>query len=1128
MTLVRTNTAEFSDLFIKFFEDSPREIEKLPNVPFPLDKCESPVTFSNAIGATKHIDLLPTAFPEICNTVVAEFFGHCRNKDDYSIQSVRLLRNPVTWRRYQAEKKLRRQIADQEWKIKQHPNIFSTTVSNKVLSPPWRSPESMFRDEILFHGTPARKIPSILQNGLDPRTTVRANYGKGVYFSDSIEKCMQYVDVQTSMEQEYTIILCCVILGKVWVEPHAKTYRSLNTSTVFLPEGYDSAVGHDSFKEWIVYEKSQTLPLCAINFKASNRPDCFHRLSTYSVLFQGQGHYPASMTLIQTSCNVPTPSDKNSRATPSTVDWKDNEQGFVPADAAMSKMLEIVFNIPSGSAQVRRIQFHQNMEWVVTAKNQEDRTVYFYLDGFKWDLLLGLSKNIEKLQLRQEEDKSQSLLARNNRQRRLEQSIQSIPECEALIARYMALKPELDDLEAQGVAVKQFITVLQSQYPNKDHEYLVKVHPYELQHKYLEQQYISKVASVGPMWNQDHVQKAIQIMQERSQLQMDTAQEVARLQRQLEAINAEKQKAYQQAVAYSNIVTLTQLEDRILMAKNSRAAAALKIIPFSADFALWSTTVNTYNATIWAQVVAELLMPTIMIAQAPTDTYNFLNNTNRDELEQMAGKPLIKGVVHWFELASLCLFYTDMASPAFWPVSPHNKLPNRRLFMMKDYIEWMFLEKEHRVRAAAQLKARPGMLSRLVQDSQKMDEDPLKDVDVEALYAREWGRLDPCILKALKGLKSRHGTVEFNRKERQEELDKLGKDLMSDLLVVAEPEMLRLDQSSHTTSSSTSSSSTTALTSNSSTTSTTTTTTTTISTSVSVTAAPSTLTPSPDFSAECSICRDELAISKAGTSAAAASEPDDQVVKLNACRHCFHRGCIVEWFLSPNSQLKCPVCNTLCTTRGPASATKEAFKGSVTKLGPMPNGYMGYTFDDRLACFFIYIVMPGHTIRCDSTGLDVLVPPDRRYAVVPLSAKLGPLLMIRLICLFYYGHMFRVGESVTRGLNNVLVWNGVHLRTAMTGSYGFPAPEAELSCWEEINRKGVAMGLDELILDIPPMLSSEETRSVETEVEEETAEELQEEIDEDLTAQGRIQYIMDPDSPSLFSLTEIGRIVEQG
>ena len=37
----------------------------------------------------------------------------------------------------------------------------------------------------------------------------------------------------------------------------------------------------------------------------------------------------------------------------------------------------------------------------------------------------------------------------------------------------------------------------------------------------------------------------------------------------------------------------------------------------------------------------------------------------------------------------------------------------------------------------------------------------------------------------------------------------------------------------------------------------------------------------------------------------------------------------------------------------------------------------------------------------------------------------------------------------------------------MSGHYGFPAPNWEDNCWQEINQKGVAMGLDELILSIP-------------------------------------------------------------
>ncbi|KAG0335865.1 hypothetical protein BG000_007159 [Podila horticola] len=1069
MTLVHTSKAEFSEMFTQFFENCAPEIEAIPNAPFDRIDKEPAITLSDAPGATKHLNLDPAAFPDVCNAIVGDFFGHCRNKDDYSIQSLRLLRNPVTWHRYQGEKQVRRRLAEDV---------------------------DMFRDEILFHGTPKRKLPSILQNNLDPRTTVRANYGKGVYFSDSIEKCMQYVDTQTSMEQEYSIILCCVLLGKVWVEPYEKAQRKLDSNTMFLPEGYDSAVGHDSFKEWIVYEKSQVLPLCVINFKASNNADCYHRLSSHGVLFQGLNFYPTSMHLIQTICNVPTPTDNNA---PSSGADKDDYAWKTPAPQEAS-MLWTVLNIPIGEAQIKKIKFPKHEEFVVTAKNRDDRTVYFYINHSQWTLLIGVAKNIQVLEERNKLDTDKTFMERSRQRLQIEELVNSVPECEALIVKYTEIKPELDAIEAEGVKLNQTIESLKAQAflsgagrPDiyNTHEFQLAVHPYQNQLNELKQMYDAKVATLGPLWNAEHVGKAIQVRAWRHQLQTDVAADHVKEQRRLSAIEVEKSKAYSQAIMCSTIVTLPELEARIQQAKNERENPN-PAFGHTEDFAFKTTQVLTHSSQIWAQVVAELLMPTLMISQMPSHRMRLLNETNVDDVGMKLQMLQLKSISKWYEIAPRAFFDMPMASTAFWPIHPQNKLPNRRLFMMKDFVEWIFLEKERRIRATAQSRSRPGMMSRLVRDSLKVDEDPLFGVDVHELYKEQWEQLDPCILKALKGLKSRSGTVVFNRQERQEELDKLGKDLIGSLFVLAEPDMLILDESSHkATSVSVSSAITTASSS--------------LSSSFTATAS----TPSP--SSECPICQDPLVISEPGKTVLVA----DQVVKLKSCRHCFHQGCIVEWFKAKDSQLKCPMCNVLCTARGLTDATKDAFKGSVAKLGPMPDGYMAYTFDDRLACYFLYINIP----CCQATSTDgttetiVTVPPDRRYAVVPVTAKLGPLLIIRLICLFYYGHMFRIGESVTRGIANVVVWNGVHLRTAMTGAYGFPAPEFELSCWQEINQKGVAMGLDELLLSIPHTKAESGSPLVE-----EPEIVLPEGLAAEMSAQNMIHKILHPERTPLFQL----------
>jgi len=267
MALIHTSKAEFSDLFNDFFEDCPFHVEnalaishELPEAPR-LASDSRAATSMEQFGGTRLLNLDPQAHPNLANTVADDFLSHTRRPSDFSIESVHILRNPDIWDRYQATKKIRRERMRKTQENRQRARAEAVQRTSLAASEgslaesedqDKEEPEIRFRDEILFHGTQQSKISSILHNGLDPKMTIRANYGKGIYFSDAIEKCMQYTDAQSKMGQQYSIILCCVLLGKILVEPYDKSSRKLYPTSNFLPPGYDSAVAHDVFKEWVV------------------------------------------------------------------------------------------------------------------------------------------------------------------------------------------------------------------------------------------------------------------------------------------------------------------------------------------------------------------------------------------------------------------------------------------------------------------------------------------------------------------------------------------------------------------------------------------------------------------------------------------------------------------------------------------------------------------------------------------------------------------------------------------------------------------------------------------------------------------------------------------------------------
>ncbi|KAF9934451.1 putative E3 ubiquitin-protein ligase dtx2 [Mortierella alpina] len=1064
MPLMQTCMDEFSDLFRPFFEDCPPEVEAAASIPIdqplptptptptlPLWPVKPPTTDSNSI---KLLNLDPNTYPDLCRTVADGFYSHTRDGSDYFIQSVHILRNPLVWKRYQAEKQLRRQLAQEE-RAKRKQAMLQNTVSQPTsgcaaflsTEPPAQDdidsldPMELYRDEVLFHGTHKKHIPSILLNGLDPRTTTRASYGKGVYFSDSIEKCTGYIDAQVSMDQEYSIIVCCVLLGNVFVEPYSK--KTLHSQTMFLPTGYDSAVAQGLFQEWIVFEKSQILPLCVVNFKTTNRPDSFFRLSNPVVLLHGASVYPSIFEDIPSVCTVLTPTDDS--LDPLTA----NEHEWHRPDKTQELVLSEVFNIPSATVQVCSIGKAACKLLYFKEVDSSGATTVLCLSENQVDLLKASYSNVQILQGRLDQDVRTSLSYKNSRTAYIAEQTARIWDGERLLALSTEVLPELERIQEEGRAVtaeleKLTASALQLGRPDilQSHEFRLAAHPYQSRLAELKATYDLKAASLNK-WTSAHHQAATLVLQERHDLEHYVRENEDRHKRQAAAIQGEKARINQQARGMVQILTEAEVQTR-------RTAAFQALVNPIKKFTLKPKEVDTSTTQIWPLVVAEMLMPWLVVKQLPYEKQQLLNGTE-PKMPFFRLLSVNSTVVprSWWDATPQAVFEQLMASSVFWPIDPRRRLPNRRLFALKDYIEWIFLERESRIRTQPQHALQQGP-----------SPNPLAEQDPAQFMEEQCATLDPCILQSIQGLSSRGGLVVFKRKERQEELDTMGTNLLSGLFVDAEEHMLIRDEALPPSGS-------------------------------------SKLPP-----AECPICQEELVVSKPGTSPGGVDP--DKVVKIKTCRHCFHEECITEWFQSAGSQLKCPMCNVMCSTKNR--------KATAIKLGPMPDAVMGYSFDVRLCCYLIYIVIPSHSIMNGETS--VTVKTDLRWAIVPFSGRLGPLLMIRLICLFYYGHLFRHGRSLSRNRDNVVVWNGVHLRTSMLGAHGYPAPNFEKNCWDEINQKGVALGLDELVLSVPPL----ESIVVPVQAETPTLEgfSFPPELAEELAAEHALEYLFDQRHPLLF------------
>ncbi|KAH7056446.1 hypothetical protein BKA57DRAFT_204384 [Linnemannia elongata] len=1006
-----SNRGEFSAHFKEFFEGCSPEFELAHAVPFDttMPQFTSTVYPHLRPDATYGLDpqtmllnITPTTHADLCGMIAGDFLAHTRVPADYSITSMRVLRNPLVWARYQAEKQLRRQLAiSRRDAVARERAKGNTSVHVQPISAAnEEDPEELYRDEILYHGTHQTRVPAILINGLEPRMTVRANYGQGVYFSDSIEKCMQYVDYQTSMEQEYSIILCCALLGRVMVEPHEKGKRNLSPQIKFLPPSFDSAVENDIYKEWIIIEKSQILPLCVINFKTANHADSFHRLGSFHSIFKGTGHYPNSISEIQKVCHVLVPCDNNA-----LVNSQVAAEQLRDPDASEDDMLFNVFQIPHRKAKVRNFFIGGVREWMFAAPDRTGATVLFYLTEPEYTQLVSASKNIQILRTRLDEDKRSSLNIQSMQAFSIESEIKLIPNGATLVDLITAKLPEIVQVESQGHEVVALIEKLKAdavrtrgQMYLLTPQFLQTIQPHQARRAELEAKYEAlKALFQGWTPHQFNMGKRV-VEQLRPGLEKDIQESNARAERQAAAIESERARVLNQAMLMLKRLTEQQVQERLERSKVERAFADR--LGRKEEFVMKSVEVETSRTRTWPLIVAELLMPMIMISQLKSETTKHLNDTNwvnQDyRIRSILALPHAK---EWWDVAPEIVFGGPTPHHSFWPINPRKRLPNQSFFQFKDYLDWMFQEKENRFRRFNQRHNTTGTTG---------------SGSAGASIQEQWDGVDPGVVQATCQLSSRFGLVEFNREIRQAELGRMGTDLIGDLMMPAEPHMLLQDGVSS----------------------------------------------SAGTNAECPICQDELVIP---------GSDSDRVIKLKSCRHCFHETCIAEWFKSKDAQLKCPMCNVMCTSEAKSSAAKRALLGPQ-KLGPMPDGTLGYFFDVRLCCYFIYIVMPSHTISeptPTNPHATTTIPTDVRYAVVPFSSRLGPLLMMRILTLFHYGHLFKVGQSLTRGVNNVVVWNGVHLRTSMLGHFGFPAPNWEMNCWTEINQKGIGLGLDEIILGIP-------------------------------------------------------------
>ena len=173
------------------------------------------------------------------------------------------------------------------------------------------------------------------------------------------------------------------------------------------------------------------------------------------------------------------------------------------------------------------------------------------------------------------------------------------------------------------------------------------------------------------------------------------------------------------------------------------------------------------------------------------------------------------------------------------------------------------------------------------------------------------------------------------------------------------------------------------------------------------------------------------------------NDESDSII-LRDCRHCFHLECLRQWW---NHSSKCPSCNRI-----------YGFQ-----VGNMPMGTMSAILErpmlsgSRYNTIIITYNFPAGVTTANQPNPGTPYPSDVRNCYLEASPE-GYEVLDLLRRSFERGLTFTIGDSLTTGRRNVVVWNGVHHKTNTNGGpagFGFPDPGYYGRVKDELRAKGI-------------------------------------------------------------------------
>mmetsp|Transcript_98151 Transcript_98151/g.262137 ORF Transcript_98151/g.262137 Transcript_98151/m.262137 type:complete len:502 (-) Transcript_98151:231-1736(-) len=182
------------------------------------------------------------------------------------------VQNPSWHESYMTSKRQMLRLRGQGLGSSPSSSVLTKTVADQLITNAGKDALSTDAEAVLLHGTSPSSVAGIVSSRFDPDRCKFGLAGKGFYFAESVTKADEYA---TPSNGVCCIMVCRVLLGRVNVCGDSGVTRKQRQDledSVRKEGAYDSVMMdrercRDTFREFVVYDTTQCLPLFVVWYK---------------------------------------------------------------------------------------------------------------------------------------------------------------------------------------------------------------------------------------------------------------------------------------------------------------------------------------------------------------------------------------------------------------------------------------------------------------------------------------------------------------------------------------------------------------------------------------------------------------------------------------------------------------------------------------------------------------------------------------------------------------------------------------------------------------------------------------------------------------------------------------------